>query len=418
MKKDIACIILAAGKGTRMNSDLPKVLHPLCGRPMLGYVMDLARELKAAEVVTVLGHGHQLIRKQLKQGLNIAVQKRLLGTADAVKQAMPRLNKFKGDVLVLYGDMPLLNKDSLEGLLRYHRENDFDATLLVAKMEKPFGYGRILRDRYANIRGIVEEKDADDFQKETKEVNTGIIIFKKDILSLVLRRIRPNNRKKEYYLTDAVRLIYEDGGLVGSFELKDAGQAQGINSRSQLAHANSVMQRRINKTLMKNGVTIIDPATAFISYGTKIGKDSVIYPFTVVERDVRIGNRCFIGPFAHLREGTRIEDGVIAGNFIETVRSRLGSKTLAKHFCYIGDSSLGSGVNIGAGTVTANFDGRKKNNTVIKKGAFVGSDTVLVAPVKIGKGSLTAAGSVVTRDVPDKTRVAGVPARPMKAKGR
>ena len=416
MDKKTTVIILAAGKSTRMKSDTPKVLHLICGRPMLDYVSDLVTGLKINKVIAVLGHKHKEARKFLKAGMKMIVQKRLLGTADAVKEAMPLLKNFKGTVLVLYADNPLLKKETISKLLKYHIENKLDATLLTAKIDNPSGYGRVLRDRYSSICGIVEEKDADDFQKDIKEINTGIICFNKDSLSSALKYVSPNNRKKEYYLTDIIGILYKKGGLVDSVRITDINEALGINSRSDLARANSIMQSRINEAFMLEGITIVDPKSTFISYGTKIGRDTTIYPFTVIERDVRIGRRCSIGPFVHLREGSRLEDDVTLGNFIETVRSKIGRQTLAKHFCYLGDSRIGRLVNIGAGCVTANFDGRKKNTTVIKDKAFIGSDTVLVAPVKIGKGAVTGAGSAVLKNVRDKATVAGVPARILKTK--
>jgi bifunctional UDP-N-acetylglucosamine pyrophosphorylase/glucosamine-1-phosphate N-acetyltransferase len=416
MNKNIAVIILAAGRGERMKSGIPKVLHPICGRPMLGYVLDLVSALKVKNTIAVLGHRHTEVRKFLKTGIKPIVQKRLLGTADAVKGALPLLRNFKGTVLVLYADNPLLKKETINRLLKYHIGNNSAATLLVAKVDEPAGYGRVLRDKYSSICGIAEEKDADDFQKEIKEINTGIMCFNKDSLAAALKYVRPDNRKKEYYLTDIIGILYKRGGLVEALRIPDASEALGINSRADLARANGIMRQRINEEFMRQGITIVDPGSTFIGYGTRIGRDSVIYPFTVIERGVRIGRRCIIGPFAHLREGTELKDEVVVGNFVETVRSTLGVKTLAKHFCYLGDSRIGKLVNIGAGSVTANFDGRKKNTTVIRDRAFIGSDTVLVAPLKIGKGAVTGAGSAVLKNVRDKTIVAGVPARVLKTK--
>ena len=416
MNKSIAVVILAAGKSTRMRSETPKVLHQICGRPMLGYVLDLSRSLKAKKIVAVLGYKHEEVRKYLTSGVISVVQKKLLGTANALKSALPALKGFKGTVLVLYGDNPLLQKETASKLLKYHMENNLDATLLTAQMEKPAGYGRILRDKYSGICGIVEEKDADDFDKDIKEINTGIICFNKDRLSEALKFVKPDNRKKEYYLTDTIKILYKSGRLVDAVKISDINEALGVNSRVDLAKANAIMQRRINEKYMKEGVSIVDPASAFIGWGAKIGKDSVIYPFTVIESDVRIGRRCFVGPLAHLRAGTCLEDDTLVGNFVEITRSRIGSKTIAKHFSYIGDTAVGRRVNIGAGTVTANFDGRKKNRTVIKDRAFIGSDTVLVAPVSVGFDAITGAGSVVIRKVSDKTTVAGVPARVLKHK--
>jgi len=416
MKNNIAVIILAAGKSTRMRSETPKVLHNLCGRPMLGYVLDLVASLKPKQVVAVLGFKQELVRKIIPKGVGISVQKKLIGTADAVKTGLTALKGFKGTVLVLYGDNPLLKKETLKKILDYHIENNVDATLLTAQLKKPSGYGRIMRDKYFSICGIVEEKDADEVQKDIKEINTGIMVFKKEVLAGNLKRIRANNRKKEYYLTDLIGILAKKNYLVDGVKVEDTREALGINTRAELAKANSLMQERVNEKLMQSGVTIIDPASTFINFGTKIGIDTVIYPFTVIERGVKIGKRCAVGPFAHLREGVELKDDVTAGNFIEIVRAKIGAKTLVKHFSYIGDSSVGSCVNIGAGTVTANFDGLRKNNTVIKDKANIGSDTVIVAPVQIGKSAVTGAGSVITKNIPDNTVVVGIPARILRKK--
>lgn len=420
MSKKIAVIILAAGKGERMKSSIPKVLHKICGEPMLLYVLDLVKNLRANKVAAVIGYKHQMVRPFFSRGIKLVIQKKLLGTGDAVREALSSLGSFKGTVLVLYADNPLLKKETIAKLLKHHRQNRCAATLLTASADKPQGYGRILRDRYFAIRGIIEDKDADDFQKEIKEINTGIICFERDKLARVLKEVRPNNRKKEYYLTDTVAALYKKGFLVESVKAEDINEVLGINSRPDLAKANSVMQKRINENLMRQGVTIVDPDSAFINYGTKIGRETTIYPFTVIGSDVKIGKRCSVGPFAHLRDKTRLGDDVQAGNFLEVVRSKISSGTLAKHFSYIGDSRIGRAVNIGAGTVTANFDGKNKNVTVIKDRAFIGSDTVLVAPVKIGKNAKTGAGSVVVKNqnIADDEVVVGVPARSIKIKKR
>ncbi|MBU1124410.1 MAG: NTP transferase domain-containing protein [Candidatus Omnitrophica bacterium] len=394
-----------------MKSAVPKVLHTLCGRPMIHYVLDLVKKLKAAKTVVVLGHKHEEVRKELPAGVTVAVQKKLLGTADAVKAGLSRLGPFAGTVLILYGDTPLLTYETTSRLLKYHTENNLDATLLTAESAKPEGYGRILRDSYAGVCGIVEDKDADDAQKDIKEINTGIMCFNKKSLARALRRVKPNNRKKEYYLTDCIGLLYKDEGLVDAIKTKNTDEAMGINSRVELAKAIAHVRQRINERFMKEGVTLIDPASTFISFDAKIGPDTTIYPFTVIETNVTIGARCLVGPFAHLREGVRLQDEVLVGNFVEMARARVGTKTWAKHFCYVGDSQIGERVNIGAGTVTANFDGKNKNQTRIGSDAFIGSDSILVAPLRIGKKATTGAGTVVTRNVSDKTTVVGVPAR-------
>ncbi len=420
MNKNIAAIILAAGKSTRMKSEIPKVLHPLCGRPMLSFVLDLTKALKINKVITVLGRKHEIIKKSLDLKAKVVIQKRFIGTADAVKQAAFALKGFKGTVLILYADAPLFKKETLRKLLKHHIENNLDATILTANLDKPSGYGRVLRDKYSSICGIVEEKDADDFEKNIKEINTGIICFKKEKLFNCLKGVKANNRKKEYYLTDAIGILCKKGGLIENVAISDIEEAQGINSRIDLAKANAVMQKRINEELMNNGVTIVDPGSTFINYGTKIGKDTVIYPFTVIEGGVKIGMRCWVGPFIHLREGTVLKDDVVAGNFLEVARSRISSKTWVKHFGYIGDSIIGKRVNVGAGFVTANFDGVKKHTTIIGDGAFLGSDTVLVAPVKIGRAAKTGAGAVVTRrrDVPPGATAVGIPAKLLNKKKR
>lgn len=414
MKNKLAVIILAAGKSTRMKSAAPKVLHPVAGRPMLSFVLDLARSLKPQRTICVLGYKHEEVRSLVGSQARCVVQKRLLGTADAVKTALPQLRGFSGTVLVLYGDTPLLKKETVLKLLRYQADSKSAAVLLTGQLEKPQGYGRVIRDKCGIVRAVVEEKDADDYQKSIKEVNTGIICFDKAALEGVIRTIRPNNRKKEYYLTDAVSLLYKKGSVVDAVNLADINEALGVNDRADLAKINALMRALINAKLMHQGVSIEDPASTFISYGAKIGRDTVIYPFTVIDNDVKIGLRCSVGPFAHLRQGTRIRDDVVIGNFLEITRSVISSKTFAKHFCYIGDSVIGRGVNIGAGTVTANFNGKGKNITVVGDGAFIGSDTMLVAPVRVGKKAATGAGSVVTKDVAAGATVVGVPAKLLK----
>lgn len=414
--KNVACIILAAGRGKRMKSSIPKVLHPICGKAMLGYALDLIKDLKLNKIIVVLGYKYQQVKKLIGSGIKIVIQKRLLGTGDAVKKALTLLKNFKGTVLVLYADNPLIKQETVKKLINYHVENNLDATLLTAKVKRPTGFGRILRDKHTSVCGIVEEEDADDFQKDIKEINMGVFCFNKDSLASALKYVRFNNRKKEYYLTDTIDILYKKNCLIDSLRLLDTDEALGINSREDLVKVNSIMQRRINEKFLKEGINIMDSDSTFISYDAKIGFDTTIYPFTVIEKDVKIGRRCFIGPFVHLREGTRIQDDCVVGNFLEVVRSRISSRTLVKHFGYIGDSRIGRSVNVGAGVVTANFDGKKKNITVIKDKAFIGSDTVLIAPVKIGKAAKTGAGALVTKhkDVPDGWVVAGVPAKPLK----
>ncbi len=416
MSKNVAVIILAAGKGERMKSELPKVLHCLCGRPLVSYVLSLVKDLKIKSKVAVVGYKHEKVRAHLGGDIKVAVQEKLLGTADAVRKALALLKGFHGTTLILYGDIPLLKKETIDKLIKRHRDVGASATFLTAKMEKPQGYGRVLRDKYSTMCGIIEEKDADDFQKDIKEINTGIACFDKDKLVEALKSVKLNKKKKEYYLTDVIGILYSKNELVETVDLSDACEGMGINSQKELAKAARVMQQRINDELMDAGVNITDPQTTFIDYGVKIGQGTVIYPFTVIEKNVKIGKNCFIGPFVHLREDTQVKNHVTLGNFLEVARSRLDSGIFIKHFGYIGDARLGRSVNIGAGTVTANFDGKNKNTTVIEDGAFIGSDTVLVAPVRIGKSAVTGAGAVVLKDskVPAGEVVVGVPARLLK----
>ena len=314
-KNDVAAIILAAGKGTRMKSDLPKVLHPVCGRPMVLYVLDLVKALHARQHVVVLGYKAADVKKVLAPATKTVVQKRVIGTADAVKQAMPALRAFKGAVIILYGDTPLLKKETIECLIKRHTESKAAATILTAIMEDPFGYGRILRDEYSSISGIQEEKDCDGYQKEIKEINTGIICFDKRQLEASLKKVRPNNKKKEYYLTDCIGILRSQGALIEGVVVKDANEALGVNSRVELAQANAAVRTTINESFMKAGVTIVDPDTTLISHGASIGADTTIYPFTVIDNFVTIGTQCTVGPFAHIKEGSRIRKNTVVDSF-------------------------------------------------------------------------------------------------------
>ena len=415
MNKNFAGIILAAGEGTRMKSAIPKVLHPLCARPMLAYVLDLAKKLKLSKTMVVVGNKKELLKGLLDEYQAKAVyQAERLGTADALRRAHGALRGSSGNILVLYGDQPLLQAKALKELMQKHLASCASATILTVSMEDPLGYGRIVRDNYARVTAIIEDKDATNEQKNIKEVNTGIICFKKNDLFKAIAKIRPDNAKREYYLTDAIKIMAEGGLRIESLSIVgDMEQAQGINSRQDLAQAQKIMRLRILDNLMASGVSIIDPQSTHIDYDCKIGQDSIIYPFTVIEKDVIIGKFCHIGPFCHLRPGTRIEDRAIIGNFTEVVRSRIGKETLMKHFSYMGDAAVGRNVNIGCGVVTANFDGKNKLKTVINDSAFIGADTILRAPVKIGRKAVTGAGSVITREVKAGEVVAGVPARPL-----
>jgi len=425
MKKDLAVIILAAGKGVRMKSKVvPKVLHLIAGRPMLGYVIDLARSLKPKFEICVLGHKSELVRdfiKKHKDTVRIVIQKRLLGSADAVKQVRSILRNFKGTVLVLYADTPLLNVQTVKRLIRHHQRTNAEATLLVANLDKPTGYGRIIRDNSHNISRIVEEIQANDYEKDIKEINTGIACYNRERLFWALNRVKLNSLKKEYYLTDVIQILSKQRALIEFLRLEDPLEATGINKQADLSQAEKAMQQRLLNALINKGVRIIDPESTRVCWDTQIEMGTIVFPFTVIESNVKIGKDCRIGPFCHLREGVVMQDNSKVGNFVEVVRSKISRGAVARHFCYLGDSRIGKKVNIGAGTVTANFDGKKKSVTIIEDKAFIGSDTVLVAPVKVGSHARTGAGSVVTKrkDVAPNTTVVGVPAKPLrKVKGK
>ena len=419
MNKHLAVIILAAGKGVRMKSQLPKVLHPIAGRPMLGYTLDLARSLKPKLEICVLGHQSRIVRDYIekeKGKVKIVIQKKLLGSADAVKQTRSILRHFRGTVLLLYADNPLVKPQTIKNLIRYHQQAHAAGTLLVATLDKPKGYGRIIRNSAYDILRIVEEIDAKEHEKDSKEINTGICCYNKERLFWALNRVKLSRRKGEYYLTDVVGILHKHGQVIESLRLEDPCEAIGINKQADLSQAEKIMQRRLLGALMEKGVRIVDPDSTRVCWDTLIKPGSIVFPFTVIESNVKIGKDCRIGPFCHLRPGVVIQNNSKIGNFTEVSRSKIGRGTTAKHFCFLGDSYIGKGVNIGAGTVTANFDGKRKAATAIKDKAFIGSDTILVAPISVGRGAKTGAGSVVTKhkNIPPNKTVVGVPARLLK----
>lgn len=405
-------IILAAGKGVRMKSDIPKVLHPLCGKPLIQYTLDIAKELGSLKTYVVIGHKGDLVKSFLGAGATTLTQKRLLGTADAVKTAASYFRRSNDDVLVLCGDTPLLNKETLKNLIKKHKDSKAVCTFLTACLENPCGFGRIIRqdDRVLAIR---EEQDAAPKEKEIQEVNIGVYCFQSRPLFEGIKAIKADNKKKEFYLTDIIGLLAEKNASIETLQTQDLAEARGINTREDLAIAESLVRQRILKNHMSQGVTITDPATTYIAHNVKIGRDTTIRPYTVIEKDVRIGRGCTIGPFCRIRPQSVIGNQVEAGNFTEISRSQIGDHCFMKHFSFLGDARLGRRVNIGAGVVTANFDGRRKNTTEILDDAFIGSDSILIAPLKIGRKVVTAAGSVVTKGqrIPDRSVVMGVPAK-------
>jgi bifunctional UDP-N-acetylglucosamine pyrophosphorylase/glucosamine-1-phosphate N-acetyltransferase len=411
--QNLRTIILAAGKGTRMKSDIPKVLHKVCGKPVLQYVLDVACALGSLKTYVVVGHKGDSVRMYIPQGLIAVDQSELLGTADALRRAEKHLKDYQGDLLVLCGDTPLLDKKTVRDIVRKHKKAKAVCTLLTAVVSNPYGYGRIVRDGKGGIIAIREEKDAAGQERSISEINAGVYCFQNQALFKALRDVRINKKKKEFYLTDVIDVFYNRCLKIESVQMKDSSEGLGINTREDLAVAADILRRRILKDLMLKGVTIIDPQTTYIDASVRIGRDSCIRPFTFIEGDVCIGNRCVIGPFSRLRPGVRVGNDVEIGNFTEVSRTKIGDRTLVKHFSYLGDSLIGAHVNIGAGAVTANFDGRQKNTTKIGDGAFIGSDAILIAPVKIGRKAVVGAGSVVTKGktVPEGGLAVGVPAR-------
>ncbi|MBN3038286.1 MAG: bifunctional N-acetylglucosamine-1-phosphate uridyltransferase/glucosamine-1-phosphate acetyltransferase [Candidatus Omnitrophica bacterium] len=419
--KDIVGIVLAAGEGTRMKSDIPKVLHKICGKPMLKYMLDLLGRLQIDKNIVIVGHQSDKVKTIFKnKTVKTVTQPRLLGSGDAVWQARKSLFNFKGNVLIVYGDTPLVTYKSLSNLIQAHRANQAACTILTAQTKNPTGFGRIIRSEDNRIVRIIEEQDADPIEKAIGEINVGVYCFKASELFPALEEIKPNNAKKEYYLTDAIKVLTSRKAKVESVSAEDEHEAVGVNSRLELSRANEIINKRHIEELMQNGITIVSPATTFISTEAEIGRDTVIEPHTIIEGEVRIGASCHIGPFARIRSGSILQDRASIGNFVEIVRSKIGAGSKVKHHSYIGDAILGKGVNIGAGTITANYDGKNKNRTVIEDGAFVGVGSILIAPVKIGKGAVTGAGSVVTKNknVPAGKTVVGIPARVLKKKSR
>ncbi len=407
-----AAVILAAGKGMRMLSDLPKALQPLCGEPLLSYVLGTVEALGAKKIVVVAGYKFDRVREAVGRRAQLVRQKQLLGSGHAVAQAEAALAGFKGPVLVMYCDTPLVSAATVGRLADNHRERATDCTLLSVEAERPAGYGRIKRNPDGSVARIVEETDADAVEKKIREINVGCYVFNKEGLFAALKVVRRNPNKKEYYLTDVVEILSRTG-RVEAVRTADADEVAGVNTRLELAVLEERAQQRILQRWIARGVRIRDPRSTTIDAGVEIGHDTVIFPHTVIEQGSKIGKNCQIGPFARIRGASRIEDGAVIGNFVEIVRSRIGRGTQVKHLSYIGDAEIGAGVNVGAGTITANYDGKKKHKTVIKDKAQIGSGTVLVAPVIIGRSAKTGAGSVVTKgkNVPDRGIVVGVPAK-------
>ena len=415
--KNIAAVILAAGRGTRMKSKIPKVLHEIHSRPMISFVIEALNGSGVRKKVVVVSPMDKNEIKKVFKETDFVIQKKPLGSGDAVKETKKYFKKFKGLILVICGDTPLISKETIRKLIDKHGSKA-SCTLLTARVKNPSGYGRIIKDHRGNVIRIVEEKDLIGSEDAIDEINVGCYLFDKDVLFSHIERIKMNPNKKEYYLTDMIESLKKDKKKVFSVSCGDSMEFIGVNTMIDLSQAEGFLRKKTLEKFMLEGVTVIDPGSTFIDKEAKIGKDSIIYPNTVIEKDVIIGSSCSIGPFAKIRQGTRLGNKVEIGSFVELVRTKIADGTKAKHLSYLGDAEIGKNVNIGAGAITANYDGKNKNKTIIGDQAFIGVGAVLVAPIKIGKGALVGAGAVVTKGknvAPGKT-VIGVPAHVLKKK--
>jgi bifunctional UDP-N-acetylglucosamine pyrophosphorylase/glucosamine-1-phosphate N-acetyltransferase len=438
-----AAVILAAGRGTRMKSALPKVLHPLCGRPMLAYVIETLRRAGARRVLVVVGRDVERVRAAIGNDVEYVVQARPLGTGHALRQALPGLRGY-ALAYVVHGDMPLVSAATLRAL-RQALRGPAAAALATRVVEHTHGFGRVVRDPAGRFLRIVEEKDATPEEAAIREVNAGFYCVRVAEVRETLRDVRPSNRQGEYYLPDAVNLLAARGREVAAVEVADPEEMLGVNTRAELADAERVVRRRILSRLMDSGVTVIDPPTTIVHEGVRVGRDTVLHPFTILTGRTAVGPSCeigpgtrihdstlgrrvrvrdstlegsrvgdgtVVGPYAHLRPGTVVGRGVEIGNYAEMKQVRVGDRTKVHHKSYLGDAWIGTDVNIGAGTITCNYGlDRQKHRTTIGDRAYIGSDSMLVAPVRIGRGAVTGAGSVVTKDVPPRGVAVGVPAR-------
>ena len=435
MLNDLHIVVLAAGKGTRMKSGLPKVLHHAAGLPLIEWVLRLARSLDPASITVVLGHGADAVRAAVEAAdVRCLIQEPQLGTGHALLQAQPALEGAAGRVLLLSGDVPLLTAASVARVLDVQRVRQAAVVVATAEVPDPSGYGRIIRDRGALVR-IVEHRDAAPAEREVREINSGVYVFELAPLFAALARLGSANAQGEYYLPDLVDINRRDGRVVEAVKLDDADEIRGINTRAELAEVGRVLQARINAAHMAEGVTLVDPATAYIGPDVRIGQDTILHPFVILDGKTSIGTGCELhagtrisastlgdgvtvlnhsvveassigdcarlGPFARIRPESTVGQDVHVGNFVEIKKSQLGKGTKVGHLAYVGDATVGEGVNVGAGTITCNYDGRKKHRTVIGDGAFVGSHSTLVAPVRVGEGAYVAAGSAITDNVPD-----------------
>lgn len=417
-----------------MKSKLYKVLHPVCGKPMVQHVVDTLASMRVEDVVVVVGHGADTVQAALGDRVKYALQSEQLGTAHAVQQAAPLLQGKEGTTFILYGDVPLLSQETLTELMRFHEEQQAAATVLTAVLPDPTGYGRIVRNAAGEVVKIVEHKDASEEVRAIKEINTGIYCFDNQKLWNTLAQVKNDNVQGEYYVTDCIGILRDAGEKVVAFEARDPDETMGVNDRAQLSEAEAYMRKRIAVRHMKNGVSIIDPLSTYIEADVEIGPDTVIQPGTYLRRGTTIGSDCVIGPqadlrntrvadgvtisysvlidaqvdsqttigpFAYVRPGTEIGPNAKIGDFVELKNAKIGKGSKVPHHSYLGDAEIGEDVNIGCGTITVNYDGAVKHKTVVKDGAFIGCNTNLVAPVTVGKNAYVAAGSTINLDVPD-----------------
>ncbi len=439
----LSAVILAAGQGTRMKSSLPKVLHPLLGKPMAWYVSQVAREVTRSRPVMVVGHGAEQVQEALGEQAEYVLQQPQLGTGHAVRQAEPLLAGRTDLLLVTYADMPLLSAQTIGALVEKAQAHDGPISMLTVTVSEARGFGRILRSPGGQVSGIIEEAQATPEQLDIHELNPGVYCFRAAWLWEALERLQLSP-KGEYYLTDLVGMAVAEGATIATLNVEDPSEVIGINTRVHLAQAEGLLRRRINEAWMLAGVSMVDPANTYIEPGVTLGPDTTLWPGTYLHGDTHIGSGCEIGPdtiirdsrvgdgctllasvvegaliedhvemgpYCHLRKGAHLCSGVHMGNFGEVKNSTLGPGAKMGHFSYLGDATVGAGANIGAGAITCNYDGTHKYSTEIGEGAFIGSDTMLVAPVKVGEGAKTGAGAVVTKDVPPHTLAVGVPAR-------
>jgi bifunctional UDP-N-acetylglucosamine pyrophosphorylase / glucosamine-1-phosphate N-acetyltransferase len=427
-------IVLAAGQGTRMKSDLYKVLHPVCGKPMVAHVIDNIKKLEAKRIVTIVGHGAEQVEQTLGAKSEYVLQEEQLGTAHAVGQAESALGNLEGTTIVVCGDTPLIRSETMEALIAHHNESGAKATILTAHADDPTGYGRIVRGEDGQVLRNVEHKDATDDELVVTEINTGTYCFDNKSLFETLKKVTNDNAQGEYYLPDVIGILQAEGARVSAHVTNDFSETLGVNDRVVLSQAERVMRNRLAEMHMRNGVTIINPENTYISADAEIGRDTILQPGTMIEGNTKIGEGCTIGPnsqivnsvignettvhssvivesnigsntavgpFAHVRPESNLGNHVRIGNFVEVKKSTLGDGSKSAHLSYIGDAIVGSDVNFGCGTIVVNYDGKKKHTTIVEDNAFIGCNSNLVSPVTVGKGAYVAAGSTITKDVPE-----------------